>query len=311
VPILRVLVGLPASGKSTFAKSLVAENTDWVRINWDDLHKANPSMKHHDVRRLSHEQTKTALKEGKNVVVDNTNLNMKTVDEWACLGELTEAVFHIDSSFVQVPLAECISRDAARNGDRIGRAPIERMALWAGLIDFPVDKKLVLVDMDGTLADLSHRLHFINKPCLSCLATGWTSDNKPLPCSDCHGRGSLKKDWDGFFSNVIDDRPIDFVVRWVREIYADPDFIVNIVSGRPEDKAGLQTVQWLEDANVPYHHLFMRQRGDKRDDTIVKQEILDRLPKRRIAFVIDDRQSVCDMWRANGLRTIQVAEGKF
>jgi hypothetical protein len=40
-------------------------------------------------------------------------------------------------------------------------------------------------------------------------------------------------------------------------------------------------------------------------------EILKTLDKENILFTVDDRQKVVDMWRANGLTCLQVAEGNF
>jgi len=57
----------------------------------------------------------------------------------------------------------------------------------------------------------------------------------------------------------------------------------------------------------------MRQRNDQRQDNIVKQIILDYdiKPDYDILFALDDRNSVCKMWRQNGIKCLQVAEGDF
>ena len=141
---------------------------------------------------------------------------------------------------------------------------------------------MVIVDMDGTLADVTHRLH--------------------------HIRGTRKKNWKRFFEGMDADPPNEVVAEWVRNL--QPDYEVVIVSGRPEEY-GARTIAWLRRHQIPFSHLRMRRDGDHRPDHIVKQEILNALPKEAVAFVIDDRNSVCDMWRRNGLRTFQVAEGNF
>ena len=84
-----------------------------------------------------------------------------------------------------------------------------------------------------------------------------------------------------------------------------------LVSGRQTGRGGIATEQWLYNNHVPYQHLFMRQSGDHRQDNIVKQEILDRLPKNQIDYILDDRNQVVSMWRSNGLTCLQVAEGDF
>lgn len=135
--------------------------------------------------------------------------------------------------------------------------------------------KIVLVDMDGTLADVSHRLHFI--------------------------RG--KKNWKQFFRAMDQDPPVTTVVEWVQKLAEDHDIV--IVTGRPEDYVK-NTEAWLQKFGVPYSRILMRRNGDHRPDHIVKKELLAQVDCSRVAFVIDDRPSVCDMWRDCGLKVYQV-----
>lgn len=72
------------------------------------------------------------------------------------------------------------------------------------------------------------------------------------------------------------------------------------------------TLNWLKAHNIDYDYLFMRNTGDKRKDSIVKKEILEneiygKLGVDKIDFVLDDRQQVVDMWRAEGITCLQVA----
>ena len=144
-------------------------------------------------------------------------------------------------------------------------------------------RPVVLVDIDGTLADVTHRIH--------------------------HVRGRGKKDWKRFFQAMHKDQPNQVVVDWVKNLA--PDYEVIVVSGRPDDYREV-TERWLAAQGIEYSVLHMRRTNDRRPDDIVKREILhNQIGKDRVAFVIDDRASVCRMWRAEGLRTFQVAEGNF
>lgn len=287
---MRILIGLPASGKSKYAKELVASDPlKWERVNWDDLRHAEPDWKFSREREKAMQQrsfdiARNAFAQGKSVIVDNTNLHPRAADKWKRIAHECGAHWS-EHSFLHVPVEECVRRDALRTGrDHVGRYVIERMALFNGLLSFPENKSIVIVDMDGTLADCEHRRPWIQQ--------------KP-------------KNYDEFYARCIDDPPIDIVVRWVQALCSAPEFVVCIVSGRPLDRAGAQTVQWLALHNVQFDHIFMRNSGDFRPDFEIKQEILDKLPKERIAFCIDDRNQVVDMWRKNGLSVIQVAEGNF
>ena len=177
----------------------------------------------------------------------------------------------------------------------------------------------MLVDVDGTLADNTHRAGIVApqmrgvrwfEDCANNPRSGRRNDK----CVSCHGTGLRKKNWYEFYKGVSEDAPKQPIIDLVAALRAK-GYIICIVSGRPirflELEVGKQTVAWLKEHGVRYDHIFMRQSADKRDDTIVKKEILDELPKDRVAYVLDDRNSVVKMWRDAGLTCLQVAEGNF
>ena len=59
---------------------------------------------------------------------------------------------------------------------------------------------------------------------------------------------------------------------------------------------------------IPYKQLYMRKTGDKRDDTIVKEEIFKEFiePEYIVLGVIDDRNKVVRMWERLGLKVMKV-----
>lgn len=143
----------------------------------------------------------------------------------------------------------------------------------------------IIVDIDGTLADLSHRLHFIADP--------------------------KKKDWDGFFAAAVDDKPIGPVVDMVLGLSQSCRLV--IVTGRPEWTRNATQV-WLRDhAGLNGYPLYMRATEDRRDDSIVKLEILKqiRADGYRPELAIDDRKRVVAMWRKAGITCAQVADGDY
>ena len=254
-----------------------------------------------------------ALKAQKAVIIDNTNLTPKARNAWSVLAQQYGVPY--EEHEIDTSVSECVRRDRLREGKaRVGRAVLERMALFNGWIDWTdYGGEFVICDVDGTLADCSHRLKHIQKDwCANCqrsvsrlvLADGGNGD-----CATCRGPVRDAKDWDAFFAACTDDTPIRPIVRLVDEHFSHYNLL--IVSGRSVDQCGIATEEWLALSGIHPLHLFMRGGPhDHRPDYEVKQEILDLLPKDRIAYVIDDRPQVLRMWQANGLTTLAVGNLK-
>lgn len=149
-----------------------------------------------------------------------------------------------------------------------------------------------LFDIDGTLADLSHRLHFI----------------KP----DFDNPGMLPpKDWNAFYAACVRDKPIEPICDLARTLSSHAAIV--LVSGR-SDRVWVETERWIASrARLSYARLYMRREGDDRPDYIVKGELLDQI----IAdgwwplMAFDDRSRVVKMFRDHGIPCAQVAEGDF
>lgn len=144
---------------------------------------------------------------------------------------------------------------------------------------------IYIFDLDGTLADLTHRLRFIQKE---------------------------SKDWDGFFKACASDICILPVVDLLKGLERAGNAIF-IVTGRSEAVKD-ETKKWLRLNGIPYDELVMRKVDDHRHDNIIKKEWFESLEpqiKHCIAGVFENRASVVAMWRSLGLTCYQVAEGNF
>jgi acid phosphatase class B len=100
--------------------------------------------------------------------------------------------------------------------------------------------------------------------------------------------------------------------RDILQMYRARGYVILLVTGRPEEYRR-QTEQWLQDHEVEYDQLLMREAGDFRQDFVIKQELYQQVIKDsyNIFFVLDDRDQVVKMWRSQGLTCLQVAEGNF
>jgi predicted kinase len=325
-----LLIGLPGCGKSRFAKEWLANHSGKaLRINYDDLRvemygenwafnrKEEEAMKEQaSIRAID------ALSSGFDVIIDNTNLVESIRGKWKAIADRCGATY-TEHSLLDTPIQTCIERDAKRTGNaRVGRAVIERMALWNGLLNFRGSQEYIIVDMDGTLADCEHRRKAALLPTKHKMlpqlneCTYW-NDITYGPCDICGAKP--KMNWDIFYQGCENDPEITPIAQLVG-VLADTGAIdVIVVSGRPIDKAGKATEDWLNKrhwSGFPPQHLFMRNGGDSRPDYEIKGEILDKmisngLDLSRVRWVIDDRDQVVNMWRSRGLTCLQVADGDF
>lgn len=132
---LLMLRGLPASGKTTFARQL---GQGWARINRDDLRAMMfPGQpwsggKGLVVESIAYQAAEEALSFGFSVVWDNTSLNDRHQRDLRVLAKRTDADFKVED--FEVPIDECIRRDAARSPDQmVGEDVIRGMAERYGI----------------------------------------------------------------------------------------------------------------------------------------------------------------------------------
>jgi len=304
VPVVHVMTGLPASGKTTEARRMQAEAGGRMRrVNLDDLRAMLDVPTAEGGRSYAHEQTVLAIQDaavraavdgGFDVVVDNTHMTPH-IPKRLKAAVAGHAVFVVHD-FTDVPVEECVRRDAERErpvGEEIIRILADKHAAsrrggWRLTAEWfndepavepytpdPALPSAVMCDIDGTLALRGARGPFDFTRCEEDLL------NESV-------RGALRS-----FRN------------------ADGDVVV-LLSGRGEEHRG-RTEAWLAAHDVPYDELWMRAAGDGRRDDVVKAELFDRHVRHRFAVRVslDDRDRVVAVWRRMGLPTWQVNYGNF
>lgn len=163
----------------------------------------------------------------------------------------------------------------------------------------PQGKPLYIFDLDGTLALIEHRRHFVERE---------------------------QKDWPAFFAACVDDVPNTPVIRTLQALRSSGAEIW-IWSGR-SDEVKAQTVEWLCKHGCfgrstgflpawPFgapERFRMRKAGDHQPDVKLKSTWLSEIEPpeyARLTAVFDDRASVVKMWRDAGITCFQVAPGEF
>lgn len=179
-------------------------------------------------------------------------------------------------------------------------------------------RNIVLCDLDGTLADIRHRLHFIQstRTCIQCGTTLKLSSvhNRNECCAQCNGRefSFCKADWKSFHAACIHDKPIQTNIAVINAVVREAGMELWITSGR-SDVVSYETIGWLQVNNVRFDSLLMRTDGDFQEDSALKRSWLTTglIPRERVLCAFDDRDRVVNMWRSEGITCYQVAQGDF
>ena len=145
-----------------------------------------------------------------------------------------------------------------------------------------LNNRAIIFDIDGTLANIDHRRFLL--------------EAKPV-------------NWDAFFDEMILDAPILPIVNLYQSLHRTGEYRLVLATGRP-NRYRRQTVGWLNEQDSSFHELLMRADDDRRPDHVIKKEFLRQLQGSGLCIeaVFDDRQSVVDMWRDNGIVCLQCAQ---
>lgn len=276
------LKGLPASGKSTWAKKKVDDFPgQYKRINKDDLRAMLDNSDHSKGRerfvlRARNMLVKECLTEGVTPIVDDTNFN--PIHEEVIRQIAKEYDADVEIVDFKTPLAECIARDRKRDnpvGEKVIRGMWLQYLSPAPKAHIPRLPSVIICDIDGTLAKMN-------------------------------GRSPFEE------AKVRSDMPVPEVIQlltvYKRSIMID----IILFSGRHET-CREDTELWLREHSVPFDSLYMRPAENNDHDYVIKKDLYDTYidGKYNVLFVLDDRNQVVDLWRGLGLKCFQVDYGDF
>jgi hypothetical protein len=121
---------------------------------------------------------------------------------------------------------------------------------------------IAVFDIDGVVADVRHRLHFLEK--------------RP-------------KDWPAFFAGAADDPCLEQGIN--RVLAAVADYEVVWLTGRPNSLRAV-TRRWLAEHGLPGTELIMRSQRDFRPAPVLKMAELNKLRARQVELFVDDDAKV-------------------
>lgn len=325
--------GLPGSGKTTKALKMVSEDPqNIIRANRDDIrtslfgekyHLGQPDKKsENSVSHVQQEIIKKGLREGKTVIVDDTNLSPRRIMPLVKLAKDYKADFeHIS---VDVPVAECKKRNNARGdagGRRVPDEVIDAMASSAygsdgHLKDFVFADNGNVFAVEKTTPGMKKIEEFNNRAenntpkkgkAVVILDMDGTLFNNEKDAVQYLGKKGQKKDFRSFYTGIV-KAPVNSKVRdLVNDMYENDDLTVIAVTGRSDDYAA-ELIQALDNSGAKISQLIMKREGDNRPSSEHKRDTVDKLQESGVIVVhaIDDRAQDLNMYAQKGIMTTQI-----
>lgn len=296
-------VGIPASSKSTWAKKEVSKDPlSWVRINNDELRQmCNSSVYSSEYEKiitdLRNYLIRDGLKKGKNIIIDNLNLNKRHWETVCKIAKSANVDVEVFEKHFYVELEEAIERDSKREGSaKVGPQIITKwwkesgktlfkfynpkkeifiknseIKIWQPMIQDESLERVAVFDNDGTVCLMGNR--------------------SPYDASECD----------------ILDFPHKHVIECLK-LYYNSGYKILFVSGREEkDRAPTERFYQKYFPEIKYE-LFMRPTSDSRADVLIKEEIFNTHIKDKyfVAGWFDDRLQVSKWIYESGLPLFRV-----
>lgn len=297
---LIVTVGISGSGKSTWAADYIKANENVIRVNRDDIRmmitgsdsRLLPRHLENIVSKMHDEIVKTALDNGSNVILDNTHLQMKYINEiiikYAHRAKISFRIFnepqHVAKNRVMkrdnkkyIEEFEYIERQYRQFSNLVKNNKLGGMFKYEYKPDVVSPIDCIICDLDGTLS-----------------------------LYDEH-KSPYNRDFENDTVNQV-------VLNIIQHYYYELDHKIFFFSGRNakfRDQTMIFLTKYLDPDSF---ELIMREEKDSRRDSIVKQEMfMEHIHNRyNPVMAIDDRlQVIEEVWNKLGVFVLNVNQGNI
>lgn len=303
--------GLPASGKSTWAKQ-EALKPFVKRINKDELRAMLDNSKHTKTNEkyvcyIRNMILLDCLLKEYSVIIDDTNFHpshkntiIEYINSYNSTSEKIKYTFR--EEFFDVDVMECIRRNVQRSGNaRVPHSAI--FSMYNEFLRSPDQPILTVKDIPtGLIYDRNLGMNAVQDDRLP----------KAIIC-DLDGTLSILAGRSPYATSGCINDKLNIPVANILKTYFKKGYKIILFSGRNGEQY-VETLKWLEMHDIPFDKFRIRNIGDTRADKIIKREMYDESVKDKfyVEFVLDDRDQVVDLWRKDlGLPCLQVNYGNF
>lgn len=299
-PKIIITIAPMGGGKSTWALEFIKKNPTYVIVSRDTIRFANFGAAVVDykaesiISKIIDEQVKMFNKAGYNVIIDQTTLKMRYVNDfinkYQPIADVSFKVFDVD-------LETCLRQNKMRIAEKIVPEPVVKEAYQSFL---------VMKDTNAvyqTYFKLTHTNGVYENTDNLPLAVGFDLDGTLAHMDG--GRSPYQEE-------LADQDRLDKAVFATYQVYKKAGYKIILCSGRQDTYRDV-TERWLKANNIEFDLLVMRKGQDTRKDNIVKQELFfDNIYENYfLEMMFDDRDSVVKMWREIGVKCAQVEYGNF
>lgn len=284
-------IGIPCSGKSTWAEKFCSEN-DYREINRDNLRMSLFNLEFYNDYKMNrfnesvvtdkvNELIQESAQNKQNIVISDTNLNQKF--RVNLINKLRDLGYGVDFKVFDVEFFDALKRNDKRVDKFVPRSVMYNM--YRRFMDY----------QEATLAWKKY------KP--NCKLS-------PAYIVDIDGTIATNDDSRGFFEwdKVGLDKPIHSVINIINMLYSSGNKII-LLSGRDE-VCFTETTEWCHKHGVKFDQLYMRPRGSFEKDRYVKLDLFNEHIRNQynVLGVFDDRPQVALLWYDLGLTLFKVGD---
>ena len=303
-------IGLPGAGKTTWAKEMqkihnaILVNRASIGMQLFGYTDGLSTKEEAIVSSVQNRMIHASVNLGRLVIVDNTNLNKCLLyNDIKDIASIKDVEVYL--KYFSVDVQTAIDRQEHRpDKEKVSSDEILRIY---NMYIYGQDMFVPNIDVEFDENGYAHVTRVFKDVYQK------KSELPPAYIFDIDGTLALNTEGRHIFdySRVKEDECVSDVASMARDLHRLGHTII-IMTGRTDDSK-VHTEKWLRDNNVPYDSMFMREKGDRRPDAVVKKELFDTHVKDSYNVLgwFDDRMTVSKFIHDYGITLYRVGNPEW